>query len=132
MSEADRDKRLFLLMRRSRDELDIVKKLISNGNFSVAISRSYYSTFYAATAVMMNLGKEFSKHSALGSALGKEFATKDETGKKIHRIFLDLFEIRHEADYILTADPNEEEALKYLDMAREFHEWAKTQLPEMD
>ncbi len=120
------------MIQRSRDEMGAVENLIDAGHSRIAISRSYYIAFYSATALVLNMGEEFSKHSALLAAFGKEFGKIGETEQRMHKIFLNLFDLRHDTDYNLSVVPSKEEAIKYQQRAVEFLEWAKTQLPDID
>ncbi len=132
MSAMGKKKRTRLLMNRSKDEIKKVEDFISLGYFDTAISRSYYSVFYAATAVMAERGMEFSKHKALISAFGKEFGQKDEIGKKMHGLFIVLFDERQEVDYKLLEFPKQKDAEERLMGIKEFHEWARSQLRTLD
>jgi len=129
MSAEGVNRKLRLLMRKSEDEQKAVENLINSGHYRIAISRCYFVVFYAASALLAFHGKAFSKHSAVVSFFGKEFSAKDAQSKNMHRILLDLFDLRNDADYKLSEDPKEEDARKQLALAVKFHDWVESQLP---
>ena len=50
-------------LQRAKQAVEAAKKLLSDGYYDFAASRAYYATFYAATALLLKEGMEFSKHS---------------------------------------------------------------------
>lgn len=129
MSAQGVNRKLSLLMHKSEDEIKAVNDLIGSGHYRIAISRCYYIVFYAACALLASRGLAFAKHSAVVSFFGKEFASKDKQSRQMHRILIELFELRNDADYKLSPDPKKEEAEKQLELAKKFHDWVKNQLP---
>jgi uncharacterized protein (UPF0332 family) len=87
------------LMARAEKSLAAVRLLIDNGYLVEAISRAYYSVFYAATALLHSEGITVSKHSAVIAQMGEHFARPGRIAPRFHRLFIDLFDERHVADY---------------------------------
>jgi uncharacterized protein (UPF0332 family) len=69
------------------------------GHFDFAASRAYYAAFYAACAVLLKSGHEFTKHGAVIAAVHKTLVkpgiVSQDIGKKLNR----LFELRSIGDY---------------------------------
>ncbi|RME36131.1 MAG: HEPN domain-containing protein [Thermoflexia bacterium] len=52
-------------MDRAEGSIQAARQLASGGYYDFAASRAYYAAFYAATALLLSEGLEFSKHSAV-------------------------------------------------------------------
>ena len=50
-------------LERAEQSIQAAKELAAKGYHDFAASRAYYAAFYAATAVLLNEGLDFSKHS---------------------------------------------------------------------
>lgn len=70
--------------------------------------------------MLRSKGLEFTKHRALHSAFGVEFARTRLLPEKFHRIFLDAYEARLEADYRAATGVDTETASQLVNDAREF------------
>ena len=101
---------------RSRQELAAAKLLADNGFNAQAVSRSYYSAFYAAEVALSSIGEVRSKHAgviaAVGRILVREHGLEADAGRKLRS----LFERRSRADYEAEQVPAAE-ALRALDDA---------------
>jgi uncharacterized protein (UPF0332 family) len=54
---------------RAEKSVEASRKLAQEGFFDFAASRAYYAAFYAATALIMQEGMEFGKHSGVIAAI---------------------------------------------------------------
>ncbi|MHA1262473.1 MAG: HEPN domain-containing protein [Candidatus Freyarchaeota archaeon] len=61
------------LVKKANESLEAAKLLLRGGYPDFSASRSYYSMFYAAQAILLTRNLAFSKHSTVISAFGKEF-----------------------------------------------------------
>ncbi|MEK7325060.1 MAG: HEPN domain-containing protein [Chloroflexota bacterium] len=52
-------------LERAEQSIQAARQLASSNFYDFAASRAYYAAFYAATAVLLHEGLEFSKHSAV-------------------------------------------------------------------
>ena len=50
---------------RAAKAVEAAEKLLSEGYYDFAASRAYYAVFYAATALLLKEGVEFSKHNGV-------------------------------------------------------------------
>jgi uncharacterized protein (UPF0332 family) len=94
--------------------------LNGNGSPQSVINRSYYAMFYAALALMLRIGKTFSKHSGVIGAFDKEFIHKGLLPKELSVDLHKAFELRQEHDYRTIAEPASEEAEATLRKAERF------------
>ena len=104
---------------RSEHFIKVAEDLAKLHYWEDVISRSYYSMFHSATAVLLNINIQRSSH-ALISAFGEHVAKKDLIDKKFHRYLLDAFSARNESDYFPTPDSSKDEALSMIEKAKEF------------
>jgi len=79
--------------------LEVAEELMKSGYPSDAASKSYYSMFYAAQALLKSEGIDVIKHSAVESAFGYHFVKTGKIDSKYHRMLIDARKIREIADY---------------------------------
>jgi len=61
------------LLQQARDSLAAAKLLLNNGYAGYSAARSYYTTFYVVSAILLGRNLSYSKHSAVISGFGREF-----------------------------------------------------------
>ena len=90
-------------------------QFLSDGNRSPQsiVNRSYYAMFYAALALMQNIGKVPSKHVGVISHFDKEFAAKEIFNRELSRDFHKAFEMRQVADYKIIEPVSREMAIQF-------------------
>jgi uncharacterized protein (UPF0332 family) len=89
-----------LLVDKGRRSIGAAKKLLESGYFDFAISRAYYAIFYLSEALLLERGKNFSKHAAVISAVYDEFIKSNELPKEFHRVLHRAFDLRQQSDYL--------------------------------
>jgi uncharacterized protein (UPF0332 family) len=109
--------KLELYLKKANDNLKVAKELFNKGYKDIAVSRLYYSVFYAIEALLLKENKYFKKHSGVISYFGKEYAKKGKISPEFHRFVINLFELRENADYDPVFDVDDEELLKFFDNA---------------
>lgn len=105
---------------RAEKSVEASRKLAQEGFFDFAASRAYYAAFYAATALILQEGKEFGKHSGVIAAIHRHFIKTGRLGKEFGKDLNWLFELRGVGDYGVTAHVPREDALKAIDAAERF------------
>ena len=60
-------------LERADKSLEAAKQLASAGHYDFAVSRAYYAAFYAATAALLDEGREFKRHSGVIAAIHQHF-----------------------------------------------------------
>jgi len=69
------------------------------GRGRFAINRAYYACFYAASAVLLQKGKKFVKHTGVREAVHRDLIIAGLIAKEFGQTYDRLFTARHEADY---------------------------------
>lgn len=108
------------LLDKAAENLRAAQDLIRGQHSEVAVSRAYYAMFYAAEAVLLEQGVEFSSHGGVHGAFGEHFAKTGRIDPKFHRYLIDGFRARQSVDYDAPADMTREDAETLLQRAREF------------
>lgn len=86
------------------------------------INRLYYAMFYAALALMQNIGRTPSKHAGVISLFDTEFASKEIFSKELSRDFHKAFEMRQVTDYKIIEPISQDKAKEMLMKAHRFVE----------
>ena len=58
---------------RAEQAVSAAQKLLFDGYYDFAASRAYYAVFYAASALLLQEGLEFRKHSGVIAAIHQQF-----------------------------------------------------------
>ncbi len=87
-------------MAKANEALDSANAEFAASRLSFAINRAYYACYYAATAIMLRRGKEFTKHSGVRAAVHQHLIKTGELSEDLGRAYDNLFEERQEGDYI--------------------------------
>ena len=102
---------------RARTELAAASLLADNGFGAQAVSRAYYTAFYAAEAALLHLGETRAKHSGVVSAVGRLLVRARGMDERVGRLLRSLYERRSQADHGL-AEVADEEARRAVDDAK--------------
>lgn len=119
-------------LQRAKQAVEAAKKLLSDGYYDFAASRAYYATFYAATALLLKEGMEFSKHSGVIAAIHKRFIKTGRLEKQFGKNLNWLFELRSVGDYGVTVHVPEQEAEQAIEVARRFVQASEAMLKESE
>lgn len=107
-------------LERADQALAAAETLLAGGFVDFAASRAYYAAFYAATALLLNKEKSFSKHSGVIGAIHKHFVKPGVLEKRVGKNLNWLFELRSLGDYGVTGHVPQEEARQAIQVAGEF------------
>jgi len=80
-------------MERAEQSIAAARKLALEGYFDFAASRAYYGAFYAATALLLNEGLEFGKHSGVIASIHQLFVRTGRLEKNLGKDLNWLFEL---------------------------------------
>ena len=108
------------LLEKAKESLDAAALLNHEGYPSFAASRAYYSMFYVAEALLLNINLSFSSHSAVISAFGREFIRTGKIDAKFHRYLIDAQDLQNLGDYGVGKKISPEQAQEILSWSREF------------
>lgn len=84
---------------RATQSIQAAKELVRMGYYDFAASRAYYAAFYGATAILLNEGLDFSKHSGVIASIHQRFVKTGKLSKEQGKDLNWLFEIRNVGDY---------------------------------
>jgi len=67
----------------------------------------YYACFYAVSALLLQLGKSAKTHAGIRSLFNQDIMRKRLLPQEYRKLYSDLFDVRHEADYsdLVEIDP---------------------------
>ena len=105
---------------RAEESIGAARKLALEGYFDFAASRAYYAAFYAATALLLQEGMEFGKHSAVIAAIHQHFIRPGRLKKQFGKDLNWLFELRGVGDYGVTVHVPYEDAERAIEAADQF------------
>jgi len=92
-----------------------------NGEFYArSVSTSYYAMFYAATAALLSVGVERSKHSGVVSAFGEYFIKTEKLDSRLGRILRRTMGDRETSDYDSAPIVDQKLAKQHLEDAKDF------------
>ncbi len=121
MNENQARKTLIKLwLEKADDALASAKLELNQGHISFAVNRLYYACFYAITAILLQDGKQFTRHSAVKSEFVKTYIKSGGIDVKWNKFYQKLFDDRQEGDYIPTVIFEAPEISIRLQQAHEF------------
>ncbi len=84
------------------------------------LNRLYYACFYAVSAPLLHDGLSSSKHTGVRSLLNRHYVRTGKVPKELAPIYNDLFERRHEGDYMDFVDFEEAQVRPWIARAEQF------------
>lgn len=112
-------------LERAETNLHAAKDLIEKEYYDIAAARAYYSAFYAASALLLSVGIDTSKHSGVIALIHQHFVKTGKLDKEQGKNLNWLFEIRGIGDYGVSAHVASGEAHLSIKVAENFLETAK-------
>jgi uncharacterized protein (UPF0332 family) len=76
--------------------------LLKSDYYDDAVSRAYYSMYFAATALLLAKNIQVKTHRGLVARFGQEFVEKGLVERDFGRILRIALELRSEADYSIS------------------------------
>ena len=116
----NRQKLVRVLLGKSQKSLEAAKALLKDGFSEAAASRAYYAAFYLAQAALATKDISRNKHSGVIAAFGEHLTKKSILPESLHRILLNLYELRVISDYSVEEVPSLAQAREALEAAKEF------------
>jgi len=107
-------------LERAEKSIQAAKELAKGGFYDFAASRSYYAAFYAATAVLLDEGLEFSKHSGIIASIHQRLVKTGKVDKEQGKELNWLFELRNVGDYGVTIHVSQQDTEKAIRVAENF------------
>jgi len=119
-----------ILIRKAESKLNTAKILFEDEIYEDAISRAYYSMFYATKALLRTRNIFTKTHKGLISKFGLEFVKNGEIGEEYASMISTVEERRERADYDAYYEPSRDEAEKIIEDAERFLERIKEAIKE--
>ena len=107
-------------LERAEQSIQAAKDLSIKGYHDFAASRAYYAAFYGATAVLLNEGLDFSKHTGVIASIHQRFVKTGKLSTEQGKDLNWLFEIRNVGDYGGTAHVSPAQAERAIQAAESF------------
>jgi uncharacterized protein (UPF0332 family) len=85
---------------KAHESLDAARRELAAGAHAFAVNRAYYALFYAVSALLLQEGHRFRKHSGVRAAFNREIIRTGRIGRKFGDLYNELFDDRHAGDYI--------------------------------
>ena len=82
------------------ESLTAARRELAAGDHSFAINRAYYALFYAVSALFLEEGRQFSKHSGVRAAFNKNIIKPGRLSQEHGNLYNQLFRERQAGDYI--------------------------------
>jgi uncharacterized protein (UPF0332 family) len=82
------------------ESLEPARRDLAAESFSFAINRTYYALFYAVSALLLEEGRRFEKHSGVRAAFNQHFIKSGRLARKHGDLYNRLFRDRQEGDYV--------------------------------
>ena len=121
MNESEAQKTLIgLWLKKAEESLASAELELNAGHANFAVNRLYYACFYAVTALLLQDGKQFARHSAVKSEFIRTYIKSGRVDVKWNKFYQKLFDDRQEGDYIPTATFEAQDVSMCLQQAREF------------
>ena len=108
------------LIGKAKRRLDAAYHLLGEDFYEDAVSRAYYSMYFAAKALLLKRDITVKTHKGLLSKFGLEFVDEGVVEKYYGRALRIAEELREEADYSISREISKEEAETIVKDAEKF------------
>lgn len=119
MNEESLKKELIAILNKAFRSLAAAERMITEGDYDFASSRSYYAVFYAMEAILLTKGLTFSKHAGVISGFNQFFIKTGLFPKEFNTMISRLFRQRQTGDYDFEPGISEQDARKDLEIANQ-------------
>lgn len=107
-------------LRKADTALESAHSEVAAGRFDFATNRVYYACFYAASAVLLEIGLRFVKHAGVRGAIHQHLVKTGKLDAKWAKAYDRIFENRQMADYLELYEPEEAHLEELLHQAEGF------------
>ena len=107
-------------LKRARDDLQASREMIVSHFHLAAISRMYYSVFYALTALLLKKGIAVHTHKQLGIEFRRRLIKTEDIPMQYSAVLEELFQARQTADYDAIPEISEDRVRELLQKADDF------------
>lgn len=82
------------------ESLNAARRELAADAHGFAVNRAYYALFYAVSALLLEEGRRFKKHSGVRAAFNREIVKPGRLDRKHGDLYNQLFRDRQEGDYV--------------------------------
>lgn len=108
MSDPIKEAAITQRLERAKESVSEAELLIAHEHWNAAVSRLYYAVFYAASAYIVAHDRAVKTHKGTRLAFGSLINDVHAFPKEVVKVYHDLFEERHHADYGFFSDMDRE------------------------
>ncbi len=98
------------------------------GRLSFSVNRIYYACFYLASAVLLDKGLRFKKHSGVRASFHQEMIKPGLVSKEHGLLYDELFDARQRGDYLELVSFELKQVEDWLQRAKRFTEEIKNHI----
>ena len=107
-------------------------RLLLAEDVDAAVSRAYYASFYAVSALFALEGTFFSRHTALKTAVHRDLAQSGRWPTELAKAYSILMDLRDTADYAGGMRVSQEDAQRAVDTAARILDAVRSAAPDLD
>lgn len=85
---------------RAHTSLKAAHREAAAGDYILAINRAYYALFYAVSALLLEEGRQFKRHSGVRTAFNRDFVRTGRVEERDGDLYNQLFDDRQVGDYV--------------------------------
>ncbi|MDP2606555.1 MAG: HEPN domain-containing protein [Deltaproteobacteria bacterium] len=85
---------------KAAQSLDAARRDLAAKSLSFAVNRAYYALFYAVSALLLEEGRRFRKHSGVRATFNQYLIKTGRLARKHGDLYNRLFRDRQEGDYV--------------------------------
>ncbi|MBW1732260.1 MAG: HEPN domain-containing protein [Deltaproteobacteria bacterium] len=107
-------------MEKAHESMEAARSDYETARYAIAVRNLYYACFYALTAVLLDRGRTFKKHTGVKAALHKDLIKAGLLEADWGKFYNKIFDSRHEGDYQPLRSFDQEEVKEFLAQAEGF------------
>lgn len=111
---------------KANDSLNAARDDLKAGRFSFSVNRIYYACFYVVSAVLLQKGLKFKKHSGVRAAFHRHIVKTGLIRREHGQFYDEIVEARQRGDYIELIRFEKEQVEKWLKQAGQFVKQVKS------
>jgi uncharacterized protein (UPF0332 family) len=99
MTNEEKSELVLYKMARANETFNEVNFLLKNNFLNTAVSRLYYSCFYAVSALLIYNDIHAKKHAGVKQMFGLHFVATNIISREAGKFYTEIFELRQDSDY---------------------------------
>jgi uncharacterized protein (UPF0332 family) len=118
--ENTRTKLVRYWWQKAHESLESAQRELVAGSYAFAINRAYYTLFYAVSALLLEGGRQFKRHSGVRAAFNRDFIRTGRVEMRYGDLYNQLFEDRQAGDYVALTEFHAQYVQKKITDCEEF------------